>query len=732
MRLVFIHYFAIIILLLGRIIGSNPNSYTWIIFELLSYLSLLLYFYRKEVKVEKTPEKISSIPRNSSMITAVKKLAFDNMENSSEFEYERAAVEKIFEEPVTRHFSKHIIINKPVTSEIKRNGYTESKTFEIMKKETQKKNLIPNLLKTQETYEMAFEKLKENFEYLLNLGESQPSSTNQCISAKVSIQEGVKKIDLNPEQKKSYIIHKSVLPTIPENNESEMHSEFLPVLHKDMSFNPKINSNNNSDDFTPTPLGTKPFAMSSLEINLKQLNNEPFNIDSIPPQTILPVFKVKPFATQEPVLSNLPNPFTPVAHSSKSIEKNETNFNENLISTRLQKNEKQISEDKVNVLESSHLMQNSTIFETKIIPNMPKDHIQESLKVNPFQSNTELKTFNQNQLASPKISSDIGPGNPFEVRNRNSFNQTFNVDQSKNNGALSRNSSEQLSNHITNPHPMPFNPTSAISTSFNNFSNQSNEPLKNNQNSNSFFSNSTISNNNPFFVGNNIESKTLSNQLENSRSMNNFFSNPQSSNFPNYDIPASNLPPTSINHFASSSFQNSEQYTRLNPNLFSGSNFNAAPSTYQASIVSSLPQSNFTQYDNKCFPNSRHFSTNFGGGSLISQSPFSMKADRVILENQFESSNQIIPHNSFSSRPHTLNYSNTDSQLMPLNDLDPTKLENYISIKKSFDQHDLKRNIEEIIKIVFCITSIMTAQEDFEISQKIIEIIKKPNQRYPN
>ena len=93
------------------------------------------------------------------------------------------------------------------------------------------------------------------------------------------------------------------LPVILETRESEVSNDFTPKVNKQQT-DFKISAlSKDESSFNPRPLGSKPMEQSALEMQLKSLGDGgKDDKNQIPPHMLLPVYKVKPYATQDPIL----------------------------------------------------------------------------------------------------------------------------------------------------------------------------------------------------------------------------------------------------------------------------------------------------------------------------------------------------------------------------------------------------------------------------------------------
>ena len=108
------------------------------------------------------------------------------------------------------------------------------------------------------------------------------------------------------------------LPVILERNESELGFEFNPLEHKTGEGREIRVEKEASDGFDPRPLGSKVFALSGLEMQIRTLDKEESKTENLPPYMVLPVHRVKPFSTQMPMLSSSTE-FNPVPNDKNQV-----------------------------------------------------------------------------------------------------------------------------------------------------------------------------------------------------------------------------------------------------------------------------------------------------------------------------------------------------------------------------------------------------------------------------
>ena len=130
------------------------------------------------------------------------------------------------------------------------------------------------------------------------------------------------------------------LPVILEAKESEAPNDFTPKLNQTRPEFKSSAETRADPGFNPRPLGSRPLEQSALEVQLKSLGDVQEDKNGIPPHMLLPVYKVKPYATQDPILRTptsvdqpafRPNPLSqssfPAGHSGQmSLSRTQESF----------------------------------------------------------------------------------------------------------------------------------------------------------------------------------------------------------------------------------------------------------------------------------------------------------------------------------------------------------------------------------------------------------------------
>ena len=684
----------------------------------------------------------------------IKKLEFDNMEDSPLYDEEKSFISRIFNEPASNIKTKHLVITKPNIRPIIKNYKAEpskNKIFDLNEVNARKKFLINDLLKVDSEYENAMNQLKENYESQLKIEKTQLEVIEKSENFEKN-EENIKKIESKISGLK---FSSTALPVIIEKNEFEPSVDFQPVIHKELSDKRQIPVVEDKS-FNPLPLGTKPLALSLLETQMTRLNPE-----NLPPHMVLPVYKS--FAEQKPVLKEFtdfvvkPHGFESTVVSEKTsnlgslTDKPQKNFN----ILNLESNSRNVSENNTsnpfkNPVEVSKNSQSSFFLKNDY---KPKENPSFSMIENPKNDqgisnfgqpynnpnitsgqNTE-RGFSNPQSGLLNFSADSS-FNPYPIKDRNEGSGLMPINNtlSQNNTFAITNQNSFTSNTVTPNHKFIQSDFSKFNESKNKFSNQPFVP-SNNALPNPFVpSNNSLPN--PFVPSNNSLPNPF---VPSSNSLMKQYTNTQNNPLPNQYSNITQINPlpnqytnTQNNPFSTPSNQTSQhtnQFTRNPSNLSNLSNpSNASNPSNPFSINQTNPYSLSTQ--------SNPYSVTKQSNTFTSNS-LSMPDHNKNLRFQRSSPqaySNLNPSSFSEFRPmpqnSSYNSASHSSSTRPSN----FTLTEYQNIRTSAENPDqsFKLQGEDILRQINSISSNMTQQELSSLSLFISDIFEKSLQRNPD
>ena len=710
------------LLALGRVLNATPENSAWKGFELLACTLFPLYIYKRSNRPQPVQVAPPIISRRIETEMPVKKLGFDNMENSSEYE-NKSYIDKMFEEsspePPVKHLTLHKSRNPSTSISITK---TPTKAIGLKKSAITKKNLMVDLLKNQEEYDDAFEKLRENFEKVLkesNISSSKPQifpvKEPEIPSSSLPGDKSVSK--LKP--------YNTPLPVIPESSEIDPKFEFNPIKHTSTSSVPENSQAFKPSTFNPLPLGTKPLALSGLEVNLNQLGRPPTDLSSIPPHLILPVYKPDSSTRQESLLVG--PTFTPMPHHQEIVSGNPPtnlssagnsnpfrgNIASNLRGSTLQNTEASSRTAGINSDRPGNSVGFKVNGESDANMHIEPASISSGFFVNSSNQPKDVfkpdtSNFGGAGMSTPKVSNPFNQGQPLPREIASNF-----TNDAPNMFRMS-NLTTGASAAIPGPSVFQANAKDPFTKDGNTFSSQPTYNASNPEFKNQFFVNP-----------NNFPERGTSGSIGHQ-----YISTPShvpgplaSQTFGNY--------PTTTNLFPNTGIGMS--HLQRNPDPF-GQTSNLNLNLNQNTNLNPFQQANPQPLESKTVPNP--FSISNPGASMgpFNREPaFQNTSSMPSSFNPVRNDSMVVDArpSSFNNTSLGRTYPQGSVQTFTNN---PPKLDDYLVLRRTLENPDasFKIYLEEIVFLVNCIGSNMQSEEHLKFSCSFTQIFKKVDQRYSN
>ena len=722
---------CILSVLLIRLSHSNFTLDLYLFLKIL--LTLALYFYpfstqttspsKNKSPLSKTsiPKTLDSNPPNPKKVSfshltdlPIKKLDFDRLENSP------------------------ILLNSPIKmSENSSSPITNIKISLPQPKKKEKLYYVPQPKPSHPTTKEIMKKAKEKNEEIRKIYQ------DYAENVRFEYEQIIKNSKVEPEIIKPPTVHVKerfdMLPVILERNESELGFEFNPLEHKTGETKGNKGGKETIDDFDPKPLGSKMFALSGLEMQIKNLEKEENKSENLTPHMVLPVHRVKPFTTQLPILSSstdfnpVPNDKNQVIQTSSVLGTEKSKQNNSNFFVDLGKSDSNLLKvnKPIGPLSSDGAMASHVILKNCTHNEMAKEVNQNhSFFVGGANGGNQTGNFSVNSVYSGN--SERKGSNPFV--NTNNF------------GGLGTQSGNPLCNsaNMAGPGHQSTDPLANV-TSYSTQTSQSINPFASTTN----FSNQTSQPLNPF------ANPGLSNYSNPSSQSINLFTN--ASSFPTQNSqpinPFANATlPQALNSLANTS-KISQQSNPFISDSSKSNPFNINPSTnlpqssqypsyiHQSKPISapytSLPVSNFSISS----PASNHFTptNHFNTSSHIPSAQLSSLTASNMYSTPPTIPNHLLAGNYSSQNPPTLkanpSFSNPplgfqNSSLSSYNTtkkIDELTLDSYKSLRNQISTNESSQKLisEELLYNINTYYINITITEIDELYEKILSIFKQ-------
>lgn len=648
----------------------------------------------------------------------VKKLGFDNLENSPESENEKSIVEKIFNDSSSNFKSKHLVITKPKPPAELKTQLKPKKILDRSQINEKKRNLIADFLKAQEDYDKAFESLIGNYETILKCDDQQTEKKvpeKQLSEVPIAYNPKASELFKLPEKSPDKKNMKKDLQVILERKDSE--SDFTPVVHSQLGLESK-KKNNGENKFNPLPLGTKPFALSTLETRIGEMDKIPeqnnlFSVpksvsekNTLPPHMVLPVYK-----SNSGFLNS--NSFNPTIHPVDNAGNQGYNSaRQDFGALKHENNPKSFNKTHEQTLISKF---NPSVQSSPFAVSIHNPFNPTELGPNPFSNSNTYEI--QKKTVNNEVN-NLTPRKNIETNKFNSLNpSTENIFVNK----IDQNTSNSdYRNQFSSSNPNIF-ATTATGAFFDTVSNS-------NPNN---FSRNTV---NPFSGPINITSANsipnpTTNPFSSSMAAGNNFINTNTSQFPG---PA-------VNNFANpggnSFFVQTSNSSSINPNLAlktlnaSTPNTTNPPNNAFSSFNNTIPSRNpYSQPNlnpfNSVDPGLKSLSPFGSSGQYKNTSdsnPFASKLGNAGIQ-----TNLITP--AFTSASQSINplYRMT-SDPIPSSTSQEISLQDYQNIRKTLEtpEYSIKPQLEDLMRACNSILTNMGSHESTKVSSSLIEVLSK-------
>ncbi|OMJ73978.1 hypothetical protein SteCoe_27189 [Stentor coeruleus] len=668
----------------------------------------------------------------------VRKLVFDNMDNSPALSSKGSVIEGLFKTP--QKSVGNIVTKSKRTKPKPSKNYGTPLDLKEIKPEYH--DISDELKNTDVEYQELRQKLIENYERTLKIGRfAEEKAKNPETHSIIKEWEKRKELDFKKEALENENLKKLAfgqLPAILEKNESEGLFNFNPTIHSEKSEAPFIKEKTQDLNFNPIPQDQKPLFENTIEENKIKKSD-------LPPHMILPIYTTKPITSQEGVINKISNPFNPIVHPSEPVDRLNTDKTLNI--------NQDISKQQDLTNESLSTPTNEPKYTNSFFVSKPSNN---EKTPNPFATS--------NLTDSQKIISSLAPPLTSQTPFATSANLVnYPSQESKGFPAFSApmsqrtNSESSMPNVFTSNIKSEPNLTSNIRTEQNVFASnirtEQNVFTSNIRTEQNAFTSNIRPEQNVFASNIRPEQNAFTSNIRtepnvftsNIRTEPNVFSSNTRTELNPMTNPFTSNIRTDSNFFTSN--------IRTEPNAFA-SNIRTEPdpqktqnpfSMSNAFLVNeSKPQNNFAptnqrpQFDSVPFPLPQTFKPD----SQPMQSPFpapQFQSDFQIPSNPFQNTNpnmntrtQNTINNPFANNNHisTINQYTNNQANISISKQGSMDFEEYCSIRRNTPSNDLsiKNTVLEIIHVLNIITPNMQQREVAECIKELCDIIGKTSE----